>query len=641
MSIVKRWTARIRSRLRSAGRRVRLSALALAALVVVGGLWLAMELGGPETAWRGVLPPGVSPADRDAAVKVAEEAGMPHRMDAGRLVVPADSVERLRGLLAYKGVLAGEEALPPRPPDGAESIFLTESQREKMWLAWKMGELSRLIDHYPAVERATVLYEPGLHRRLGRPAVPPVAAVHIQLAEGERTDARLVSAIADLLTGSFGGLARQDVRIVDDLGGSYRASADGAAGGGHIERLRAAESYYIEKIQSALRYVEGTIVGVGVEADGEQIVCRGAKVSVPRSYLAAIHRASGGGGDDPNGSQFEAVAAPQLERIGETLRTVLALKDTDAVKVDWYYDQLPAGEQAATSAARQEDAGGSVLATRASAAVLTGLGVLCGVAAVRRRRRRGGSAAAEGAAGADAFDDGMDEGLLPGKAAERPIDRIRRAGPESLESILQSEGPQTVALILAHVEPTVAAAVLAGFGADLQIDLTRRIAELAVVDPRVVDEVARGLVERWTGLAGGAGAAARILHHAGYATEKAVLDELTGNEPALAESIRSRMFVFEDVALLPKSVLRTALESLGSDELAIALRTAGKAVREKVLSSVPKPDAASVRQEMERIGPVRLSDVEAAQQRVVSSVRRLEAGRYISARTKKDSEVLA
>ena len=109
----------------------------------------------------------------------------------------------------------------------------------------------------------------------------------------------------------------------------------------------------------------------------------------------------------------------------------------------------------------------------------------------------------------------------------------------------------------------------------------------------------------------------------------------------LAESIRKRMFVFDDVALLPRTVLRSALESLGSDELAIALRTAGKAVTEKVLSSLARGAAGKVRQEMERIGPVRLSDVEAAQERVVSAVRRLEGGLYTPSAGPKGSEVLA
>jgi flagellar motor switch protein FliG len=196
---------------------------------------------------------------------------------------------------------------------------------------------------------------------------------------------------------------------------------------------------------------------------------------------------------------------------------------------------------------------------------------------------------------------------------------------------------------------------------------------LGYIEPAVVAEAIRGLVGQWSSSlgpaleapgrgakvkaggqadvadlpavageqAGGAGKVARILNHAGGATERAVLDGLTGMAPALAESIRKRMFVFDDVALLPRTVLRSALESLGGDELAIALRTAGKAATEKVLSSLSRDAAGKVRREMERIGPVRLSDVEAAQERVVSAVRRLEGGLYTSSAGRKGSEVLA
>jgi flagellar motor switch protein FliG len=213
--------------------------------------------------------------------------------------------------------------------------------------------------------------------------------------------------------------------------------------------------------------------------------------------------------------------------------------------------------------------------------------------------------------------------------------------------MLQGEHPQTAALILTHAEPTAAAAVLDAFSSQRQVEVSRRIAEMAPVDPAVVGEVVRGLIARRAAEgspaegAGGVGKVARILHHVGYATEKAVMDGLTGAEPALAESIRKRMFVFDDVALLPRNVLSSALETLGSDELAIALRTAPKDVKEKVLSALSREAASNVRTEMERIGPVRLSDVEVAQERVVAAVRRLEAGRYVSANARKASELLA
>jgi flagellar motor switch protein FliG len=257
--------------------------------------------------------------------------------------------------------------------------------------------------------------------------------------------------------------------------------------------------------------------------------------------------------------------------------------------------------------------------------------------------------------------------------SDDPLARLAAIDSEQLRAMLADEHPQTQALVLSQVAAHVAAEVIEGLSQDQQVEVSRRIAALGYIEPAVVAEAIRGLVGQWTSSprlsleapargvkvkaggqlsvsnmqavsgeqSGGVGKVARILTHSGGATERAVLDGLTGMAPALAESIRKRMFVFDDVALLPRTVLRSALESLGSDELAIALRTAGKAATEKVLSSLARGGAAKVRQEMERIGPVRLSDVEAAQERVVSAVRRLEGGLYTSSAGRKGSEVLA
>jgi flagellar motor switch protein FliG len=120
-----------------------------------------------------------------------------------------------------------------------------------------------------------------------------------------------------------------------------------------------------------------------------------------------------------------------------------------------------------------------------------------------------------------------------------------------------------------------------------------------------------------------------------------VLEALGRGRPDLAESIRGRMFVFEDIARIPRSRLRPALEVLESEELAIALRTTGEDVKKKVLGSLPRRSAREVRQEMHRIGPVRLSDVEGAQQCVMEAIRRTERGVYVSSAQKNQNEVLA
>jgi len=398
-------------------------------------------------------------------------------------------------------------------------------------------------------------------------------------------------------------------------------------------------------------------VSVSVEGDDGVGRCTGASVSVPRSYLVAARAAVNGSSAEPNDAQLDTFAADTLSRVRRAVMRAVRLgpdKGAEAVKVDWYYDVAPATAVTAlaNNSGRDPDAETFVAA---GCWTLASLGLWCGVLAYGRHRmlRR----IAQQSSGGQAVEPG--ESPAAPELGD-PLARLREAGSGQLRTMLAAEHPQTQALVLAQVAPEVAAEVLATWGAELQVDVSRRIAALGHVEPAVVGEALRGLIEQWanpprpaSGLsgdqspvvagehAGGAGKMARILNHAGGATEKAVLDGLTGVAPALAESIRKRMFVFDDVALLPRTVLRSALESLASDELAIALRTASAAVTEKMLSSLPREAAGKVRQEMDRIGPVRLSDVEAAQERVVMAVRRLEGGLYTSAHARRGSEVLA
>jgi len=140
----------------------------------------------------------------------------------------------------------------------------------------------------------------------------------------------------------------------------------------------------------------------------------------------------------------------------------------------------------------------------------------------------------------------------------------------------------------------------------------------------------------------GATKIAQILHHVDYATEKRVLGDLSARRPDLASSIHSRMFIFEDIARVPVGLLRSALEAVESEELAIALRMAGEDVKKKVLASLPGEVARGVREEMNHMGPVRLGDIEAAQRRVMEAVLIAERGRYVVEEFRRNpSEVVA
>ena len=166
------------------------------------------------------------------------------------------------------------------------------------------------------------------------------------------------------------------------------------------------------------------------------------------------------------------------------------------------------------------------------------------------------------------------------------------------------------------------------------------------IDPQVIAEVESSVLERMDNLPAqpsrpaGLATVARILHHTDQATERAVLEGLYNHEPTLAQSIRQRMFAFEDIATIAPIRLRSALDNFDSEELAVALRTAGDDLRDKVLASLSAASAQRVREEIERVGPVRLSDVEAAQQHVAEAVRRMATGQYLS-ESSNASELLA
>jgi len=617
-------------------------------MVVVGCVWTALELGDGQPPWTAVGDGELSPADLGAAAEVADRCGVRHRVESGRFLVPAPEAAELRGALLAEGLLGRQTALSLQKVAAEGKIWETAAQGARRWQAAVMSTLSEMIGRLPAVRSATVLFDPGLRGGFGRPAVPPTASVNVTMDDQVPLGPKLALAIADLVAGSVAGMDRTSVHVVDNTGRSYRFDAEGVvAPDDPIGRLSQAEEYLRDKVLDALRYIDDVIVGVCVSGEGLDGGRRSASVGVPRSYLAAVYRAAHDQADDPNDAALESFAAGQLAKIRRSVMNVVAVEDANAVRVDWYYDVPPPAAVAAAIGADDADAWAPPAGRALASVSLMLLGALSGLAALRRRRRAGPATAAAEApesAGAAEAPSGAEEEARPAGALET----LQQASAEELGALLQGEHLQTVALILSHVAPTTAAKVLAAFDRDRQIGISRRIAALAAVDGEIVAEAVRGLLSRrqpgqaeGQDPAGGIGKVARILHHAGYATEQAVLDGLRGTEPALAESIRKRMFVFEDVSELPREVLKSALESLGSDELAIALRTAGKKAREKILSGLSRDAVAKVRVEMERIGPVRLSDVEAAQERVVSAVRRLEAGRYVSADYRKSHGVLA
>ncbi|GIK19836.1 MAG: flagellar motor switch protein FliG [Leptolyngbya sp. PLA2] len=212
-----------------------------------------------------------------------------------------------------------------------------------------------------------------------------------------------------------------------------------------------------------------------------------------------------------------------------------------------------------------------------------------------------------------------------------PFSFLQRAESENLLTFIQDEHPQTIALILCHLPHHKAAEILAGLPLQKQLEVVKRIANMEQTNPEVIKEVERGLESRLANMlmqsmekAGGVDTVAEVLNLADRATEKSIMEGLEAEDPDLVEQIRRLMFVFEDILLVNDKGIQAVLKEVDNDELALALKTASPELQEKIFTNMSQRAAALIKEDMEFMGPVRVSDVEAAQQRIVDVVRRLE-----------------
>ena len=230
----------------------------------------------------------------------------------------------------------------------------------------------------------------------------------------------------------------------------------------------------------------------------------------------------------------------------------------------------------------------------------------------------------------------------------RPFDFIRRTDPSHLLNFIQQEHPQTIALILAYLEPNKASYILQELGEDIQSDVARRIATMDRTSPEVLREVERVLEKKLSTLssedyttAGGVESIVEILNLVDRSSEKSIIESLEEEDPDLAEEIKKRMFVFEDIVLLDDRAIQRVLREVDSQELSKALKSVDVEVQDKVFKNMSKRAAAMLKEDMEFMGPVRLKDVEDAQQKIVASIRRLEdSGEIVIARSGEDELVV-
>ena len=229
-----------------------------------------------------------------------------------------------------------------------------------------------------------------------------------------------------------------------------------------------------------------------------------------------------------------------------------------------------------------------------------------------------------------------------------PFAFLQRAETENLLTFIQDEHPQTIALITCHLPHHKAAEILSGLPVQKQVEVIKRIANMEQTNPEVIREVERGLESRLSSMltqsmerAGGVDKVAEMLNLADRATEKTIMEGLEAEDPDLVEQIRRLMFVFEDIMMVNDKGIQSVLQEVDNDELALALKTASAALTEKIFGNMSERAASLIKEGMEFMGPVRVSDVEAAQQRVVDIVRRLEeSGKVVIQGRGGDSELV-
>ena len=222
-------------------------------------------------------------------------------------------------------------------------------------------------------------------------------------------------------------------------------------------------------------------------------------------------------------------------------------------------------------------------------------------------------------------------GKLTASLQVKPFEFIRKTEASQLLNFIQDEHPQTIALILSYLNPGQAALIISALPPDRQSDVAKRIAMMDRTSPDVIKEVEKILESKLSSLVnqdytiiGGVDAVVDILNTVDRSTEKHIMETLEIDEPELADEIRKKMFVFEDILLLDDRAIQRVLREVDNSDLAVALKGANEQVQSAIFNNLSKRLAVMIKEDMEFMGPVRMKDVEEAQQKIVNIIRRLE-----------------
>ena len=222
-------------------------------------------------------------------------------------------------------------------------------------------------------------------------------------------------------------------------------------------------------------------------------------------------------------------------------------------------------------------------------------------------------------------------GKLTASLQVKPFEFIRKTDPSQIINFIQDEHPQTIALILSYLSPAQSASILSSLAPDRQADVARRIAVMDRTSPDVIKEVEKVLESKLASLVnqdytiiGGVDAVVEILNTVDRGTERHIMETLEIEEPELADEIRKKMFVFEDILLLDDKAIQRVLRDVDNSDLEMALKSANEQVQNAIFKNLSSRLAVMIKEDMEFMGPVRLKDVEEAQQKIVNIIRKLE-----------------
>lgn len=213
----------------------------------------------------------------------------------------------------------------------------------------------------------------------------------------------------------------------------------------------------------------------------------------------------------------------------------------------------------------------------------------------------------------------------------KPFEFIRKADPAQLLNYIQGEHPQTIALIISYLNPLQAGEILASLPLEMQSDVTRRVAVMDRTSPEVVKKIEAVLESKFSNMiaedhtsTGGIEAVVEILNTVDRSTEKHIMDDLEVKDFELGEEIKRRMFIFEDIVGLDNQAVQRIIREVDNSKWAVALKSASDDVKETIYNNMSSRLVEMIKEDIEFMGPVRIKDIEAAQQEIVNIIRRLE-----------------